>query len=89
MSVTLLLLIVKIKLPLWLNKHHSTETYWSVKLWFNMLTSALYRGEWSASRHGRFNPRKRNPVSIGEEAEWAQSRSGCDGEEKNSNPCRE
>jgi hypothetical protein len=50
-------------------------------------TSALYGGEWSASRSGRFTPRKRAPGThwIGG---WVgpQSRSGCSGEEKNSQP---
>jgi hypothetical protein len=36
------------------------------------LTSTLFEGEWSASRPGGFNPRKRPAVSIEKEAGWAQ-----------------
>jgi hypothetical protein len=36
-----------------------------------LLTSALYGGEWSASRPGRFIPVERAPLPIGQEAWWA------------------
>jgi hypothetical protein len=45
------------------------------------LTSALDGGEWSVSRLGHFTPGERAPVPIGEEAGWAQSRSGRCGKE--------
>jgi hypothetical protein len=44
---------------------------------YSYLTSALDGGEWSASRRGRaLPPGKEPPVPIGQEAGWAQSRSG-------------
>jgi hypothetical protein len=45
------------------------------------LTSALVRGEWSASRPGRFNPRERAPGThwIGG---WVNLRAGLDDMEK-------
>jgi hypothetical protein len=39
---------------------------------FSYLTSALYGGEWSASRPGRaFTPGKEPPVPIGQKDGWA------------------
>jgi hypothetical protein len=55
-------------------------------MWEWILTSALAGGEWSASRPCRFTPGERAPVRIGQEAVWAQSRSGRRGEEKILNP---
>jgi hypothetical protein len=46
--------------------------------------SALDGGEWSAPRHGHFNPEERTPVHTGQEAGWVQSWPGRGGEEKNS-----
>jgi hypothetical protein len=46
------------------------------------LTSGLDGGEWSASRLSRITAGKGSPVSIGEEAEWTQLRSGHCGLEK-------
>jgi hypothetical protein len=48
------------------------------------LTSALDGGEWSASRPGRFTPRKRTTDTRRQGG--PQSRSGRGGEEKNSQP---
>jgi hypothetical protein len=51
---------VKVKLSLCLTKSHAMKTYWEVEVELHtFLTSALYRGEWSASRPGRFTLRKR------------------------------
>jgi hypothetical protein len=44
---------VKVKLTLCLTKHHAMKTYWGIGA-----TLALYGGEWSASRPGRFTPRE-------------------------------
>jgi hypothetical protein len=46
------------------------------------LTSALDGGKWSASHSGHFTPNERAPGTLG----GPQSRSGCGGEEKNSQP---
>jgi hypothetical protein len=45
------------------------------------LTSALVRGEWSASRHGRFTPGERTPGThwVGG---WVGPRAGLDDLEK-------
>jgi hypothetical protein len=49
------------------------------------MTSALDGGEWSASRPGRFTPRKRAPqYPLDKKLGESQSRSGRGGEEKNS-----
>jgi hypothetical protein len=53
---------VNVKLSLCLVKHNATKTYWgSGGIAPRILTSALEGGEWSASRRGRFTPRKRAP----------------------------
>jgi hypothetical protein len=46
-----------------LTEHHAMKAYWGVKVYSSThsLTSALDAGEWSASRPGRFPPRKRVP----------------------------
>jgi hypothetical protein len=44
---------------------------------YSFTTSALDEGEWSASRPGRALAQVKGPsVAIGQEAGWAQSRSG-------------
>jgi hypothetical protein len=35
------------------------------------LTSALDKGEWTASHPGRFTPRKMTPIPSGQEPGWA------------------
>jgi hypothetical protein len=54
----------------------------------SFLTSALYGGEWSASRPGRaLPPGKEPPVPIGQEAGWAPEPVWTQGlEEKSSAP---
>jgi hypothetical protein len=53
---------VKVNLSLRLTKHHTVKMYWgSGDIAPPILTSALDGGEWSASRPGRFTPRKRTP----------------------------
>ena len=43
----------KVKLSVWLIKHHNTETYWGAKAQRqSLLTSALDEGEWSNPRPG-------------------------------------
>jgi hypothetical protein len=52
------------------------KTYRGVDVQTNVfLTSALVKGEWSASRPGRF-PGEEPPVPIEYEVGWTQSRSG-------------
>jgi hypothetical protein len=46
---------VKVKFSLCLTKHHAMMAYWGSG------GIALYGGEWSASRPGRFTPRERAP----------------------------
>jgi hypothetical protein len=42
------------------------KAYWVVEVQLQtFLTSAVYGGEWSASRSGRFTPRERALVPIG------------------------
>jgi hypothetical protein len=48
------------------------------------LTSILYGGEWSASRPGRFTPRKEPQYPLDRRLGGLYSRSGRGGEEKNS-----
>jgi hypothetical protein len=49
-------------LSLCLTKHHAKKAYWrSGGIAPALFTSALDGGEWSASRLGRFTPRKRAP----------------------------
>jgi hypothetical protein len=43
----------KLKLFLWLTKHHAMKTYWGVEVQIHAFF-ALDGGEWSASRPGRF-----------------------------------
>jgi hypothetical protein len=51
---------VKVKLTLFLTKHHAMKTYWrSGGETPRILTSALDGGEWSASRSGGFTSRQR------------------------------
>jgi hypothetical protein len=55
---------IVVKLSLCLTKHHAMKTFWGVEVWLHsFLTSAVDRGEWSASRLGRFTPRERAPVT--------------------------
>jgi hypothetical protein len=67
---------VKVKFSLCLTKHHAMNVYWGIG-GIVPLTSALDRGEWSASRHGRFNPGERTPGThwIGD---WVGPRAGLD-----------
>jgi hypothetical protein len=62
------------------------KTYWGVEVQLHaFLTSALDGGEWSASRPGRFTPQGMNPwYLLDRMLGGPQSRSGCGGEEKNS-----
>jgi hypothetical protein len=58
------------------------KAYGGVHVWIRVfLTSALVRGQWSASRPGRFNPRERGPGThwIGG---WVGPRAGLDDVEK-------
>jgi hypothetical protein len=49
-----------------LTKHHAMKTYWGVEVYlYALLTSALYGGEWSASRPGRLTQGKETLVPIG------------------------
>jgi hypothetical protein len=45
---------VKINLSLCLIKHYAMETYETMEVWHQLLTSSLDGGEWSASRPSRF-----------------------------------
>jgi hypothetical protein len=67
----------------WAPRHEGVLGEWRYRS-THSLTSALDGGEWSASRPGRFTPRERAPLDrrLG----GPQSRSGCGGEEKNSDP---
>jgi len=61
MRRSLMMMMMKSKVspvPL-LSEDHSMEAYRGLEVWPHtlLLTSALYGGEWSASRPGRFNPR--------------------------------
>jgi len=50
-------------------KYHVMKTYWGAEVQLHtFLTSALYGGEWPASRHGRFTYKERAPVPNGKEA---------------------
>jgi len=75
----------KVTLPQCLVKHHVMKTCGRVEVQLHaFLTSALYGGEWSASRRGRFTP------SCYPLYRWLggpQSRSGRGDEEKNSHHC--
>jgi hypothetical protein len=66
-------------------KHNATKTCWgSEDINLPFLTSALDGGEWSASRHGRYNPRERaSRYLLYRRLAGPQSRSGRYGEEKN------
>jgi hypothetical protein len=50
----------KVKLSLCVTKHHAMKAYWRNSSTHSLI-SALDGGEWSASRPGRFTPRKRAP----------------------------
>jgi hypothetical protein len=51
-----------VKLFLCLTKQHAIKKYWEWRYsTTHYLMSALYGGEWSASRPGRFTPRERAP----------------------------
>jgi hypothetical protein len=55
---------IKVKLSLYLTKHHATKTYGGVEVQFHVfLTSALGGGEWLASRPGRFTSGERVPYT--------------------------
>jgi hypothetical protein len=46
---------VKVKMSLCLIKHYAMKMYRGVEVWFHVfLASALFGGEWSSSRPGRF-----------------------------------
>jgi hypothetical protein len=48
------------------------KTYGGVDVWIHIfLTSTLAGGKWSTSRLGKFTPKERAPVPIGQEAGWA------------------
>jgi len=50
---------VKVMLSLCLTKHHAMKMQWGVEVQLHaFLSSAIDGGEWSASRPGRFTPRK-------------------------------
>jgi hypothetical protein len=56
---------LKIKLPLRLTKHYAMETYGEVCIQMRiLLTSALFRGEWSASRPSNFTPGEGVPGTL-------------------------
>jgi hypothetical protein len=56
----------------YLIKCHFMKMYWGREVQFQaFLTSALNRGELSASSIGRFTPRERDYASIGHEDMWA------------------
>jgi hypothetical protein len=52
---------VKVKMSLWLTKHQAMKALGSGGMAPHILDSTLNGGEWSASRPGRFTPRKRAP----------------------------
>jgi hypothetical protein len=52
--------IKKVKLSLYLTKHHAKKAYGGADVLI-FLTSALAGSEWSASRPGRFTPEERAP----------------------------
>jgi hypothetical protein len=64
---------VKVKLSLCLSKYHSMKMCLGVEVQLHaFLTSELDGDEWSASRPGRFNPPRKEPlIPIGQEAGWA------------------
>jgi hypothetical protein len=75
---------VKVK-SLCLTEYHAVKTYWGVDVQLHVLTSALNRGEWSASHSGRFTPEEKPLVRrrVG-------PRAGLDAVVKRKNPrtCR-
>jgi hypothetical protein len=55
---------VKVKMPLYLIKHHAIKTYWGEDIYIyihGFLTLALDGGDWSASRPGSSIPGERVP----------------------------
>jgi hypothetical protein len=48
------------------------KTYGGVDVWVHIfLTSTLDGGKWSASCPGKFTPKDKAPLPIGQEAAWA------------------
>jgi hypothetical protein len=77
---------VKVKLSLCFNQtpcHEGVLGEWNFSS-THSLTSALDGGEWSASRPGRFTPRKSPWYPLDRRLDGPQNRSGYGGEEKNS-----
>jgi hypothetical protein len=76
----------KVKLSLcfnWAPRHEGVLGEWRYSS-THSLTSALYGGEWSASRPGRFIPQGKSPwYPLDRRLGGPQSRSGRGGEEKN------
>jgi len=57
---------------LFLTEHHVIKAYWGVEAELHtFLTSALDRGEWSASHPSHFTHREGTQVPIGQGAGWA------------------
>jgi hypothetical protein len=77
---------VQLSVCLWL----STTSWRRIGEWryssTHSLTSARRGGDWSASRPGRFTPRKEPRYPLDRSLGGPQSRSGRGGEEKNSQP---
>jgi hypothetical protein len=68
----------KVTLSQCLTKHYAMKTYGGVDVYIHIfLTSALVRGEWSASHPGRFTSGERAPRThwIGG---WADPKAGLD-----------
>jgi hypothetical protein len=65
-------------------KHYATKAYGGVDVYIHIFfTSALFFGEWSASRSGRFTPQGKSPrYPFDSRLGGHQSRSGRLGEEK-------
>jgi hypothetical protein len=61
------------------------KAYWGAKVYLHsFLTSAVDGIDWSASRPGRLSPGKGPTFPLVRRLGGPQSRSGCGGEEKNS-----
>jgi hypothetical protein len=70
-------------------KHHAMKKHCGVVRLLAFLTLALSKGEWSASRSGRFTDGKNFLYPLDRRVGGTQSRSGRSGEENNLCPFRE